>query len=153
MTPRLGVVLLPLFVAGCGLPPAVTIASLAIDAVSLAVSEKTVADHAISQIAQKDCAMWRGFTGDELCIDEDSTFAVAAADGQPTAGGADSADLGAITTASGPIRGEDAPIEAARRADELAADGDMEGRAVWLRIVKVVEELLAEERPEGEKVH
>ena len=103
MTPRLGVVLLPLFVAACGLPPAVTVASFAIDAISLAVSEKTVADHALSQIAQKDCAMWRGFTGDELCIDEDSTFAVTAADGQPTAGGADSADLGAIATASGPI--------------------------------------------------
>ncbi len=106
MTPRLGVVLLPLFVAGCGLPPAVTIASFAIDAISLAVSEKTVADHAISQIAQKDCAMWRGFTGDELCIDEDSTFAVAAADGQPTAGGADSADLVSFTTASGPTEDE-----------------------------------------------
>ncbi len=49
--------------------------------------------------------------------------------------------------------GEDAPIEAALRADELAADGDMDGRAVWLRIVKAVEELLAKERPEGEKVH
>ncbi len=106
MTPRLGVVLLPLFVAGCGLPPAVTIASFAIDAISLAVSEKTVADHALSQIAQKDCAMWRGFTGDELCIDEDSAFAVAAADGQPTAGGADSADLVSFTTASGPTGDE-----------------------------------------------
>ncbi len=31
--------------------------------------------------------------------------------------------------------------------------GDMEGEAVWLRIVKAVEELLSEERPEGEKVH
>ena len=106
MTPRLGVVLLPLFVAGCGLPPAVTIASFAIDAISLAVSEKTVADHALSQIAQKDCAMWRGFTGDELCIDGDSTFAIAAADGQPTAGGADSADLVSLTTASGPTEDE-----------------------------------------------
>ncbi len=114
MTPCLGVVLLPLFVAGCGLPPAVTIASLGIDAVSLAVSEKTVADHAISQIAQKDCAMWRGFTDDKLCIDEDSTFAVAAADGQPTAGGADSADLGAITTASGPISEAAASAQSAR---------------------------------------
>ncbi len=28
------------------------------------------------------------------------------------------------------------------RADELVADGDMEGRAVWLKIVKAVEELL-----------
>ena len=106
MTPRLGVVLLPLFVAGCGLPPAVTIASLVIDAISLAVSEKTVADHALSQITQKDCAMWRGFTGDELCIDEDSAFAIAAADGQPTAGGADSADLVSFTTASGATEDE-----------------------------------------------
>ena len=49
--------------------------------------------------------------------------------------------------------GEDAPILAAMRADELMDAGDMDGRAVWLRIVKAVEELLSEERPEGEKVH
>ena len=49
--------------------------------------------------------------------------------------------------------GEDAPIHAAMRADELMETGDMDGRAVWLRIVKAVEELLAKERPEGEKVH
>ncbi len=40
-----------------------------------------------------------------------------------------------------------------QRADELMETGDMEGRAVWLRIVKAIEELLAKERPEGEKVH
>ncbi len=49
--------------------------------------------------------------------------------------------------------GEDAPLHAAMRADELMETGDMDGRAVWLRIVKAVEELLANERPEGEKVH
>ncbi len=49
--------------------------------------------------------------------------------------------------------GDDAPIHAAMRADELMETGDMDGRAVWLRIVKAVEELLAKERPEGEKVH
>ncbi len=49
--------------------------------------------------------------------------------------------------------GDAADIEAAMRADELAADGDMDGRAVWLRIVKTIEKLLAKERPEGEKVH
>ncbi len=49
--------------------------------------------------------------------------------------------------------GEDALIEAAMRADELAADGDMEGRAVWLRIVKAIEELLSEERPADAEVH
>ncbi len=49
--------------------------------------------------------------------------------------------------------GDAADIEAAMRADERLAAGDMEGEAVWLRIVKAVEELQAEERPEGEKVH
>ncbi len=100
-TLRLGVVLLPLFLAACALPPAVTVASFAIDAISLAVSEKTIADHALSQITQKDCAIWRRLMGDQLCIDEDSAIAVAAADGPSPAGGADSADLGAIATASG----------------------------------------------------
>ena len=46
-----------------------------------------------------------------------------------------------------------ADIEAAMRADARLAAGDMEGEAVWLRIVKAIEELLSEERPEGEKVH
>ncbi len=39
------------------------------------------------------------------------------------------------------------------RADERLAAGDMEGEAVWLRILKAIAELLAKERPEGEKVH
>ncbi len=49
--------------------------------------------------------------------------------------------------------GDAADIEAAMRVDERLAAGDMEGEAVWLRIVKAIEELLAKERPEGEKVH
>ena len=39
------------------------------------------------------------------------------------------------------------------RADELAEDGDMEGRAVWLRIVKAIEELQSQERPDDAEVH
>ncbi len=49
--------------------------------------------------------------------------------------------------------GEDAPILAAMRADELMETGDMDGRAVWLRIVKAIEELVSEERPEDAEVH
>ena len=49
--------------------------------------------------------------------------------------------------------GDDAPIHATMQRDEPAKDGDMEGRAVWLRIVKAVEELLSEERPEDAEVH
>ena len=49
--------------------------------------------------------------------------------------------------------GEDAPIHAAMRADELLEAGDMEGKAVWLRILAAVDELLSGERPEGTEVH
>ena len=53
--------------------------------------------------------------------------------------------------------GEDAPIHAAMWADDLMEagdmEGDMEGEAMWRRIVKAIEELLSEERPLGEKVH
>jgi len=48
--------------------------------------------------------------------------------------------------------GEDAPVLAAMRADELMEAGDMEGRAVWLRIVKAIEELRQRE-PGDRAVH
>ncbi len=38
--------------------------------------------------------------------------------------------------------GDDAPIEAALRADELMEAGDMEGVAVWKMILKAITELL-----------
>ena len=49
--------------------------------------------------------------------------------------------------------GEDAPLHAAMRADELLENGDMEGKAVWIRIVKAVEELLLREPPGGTVTH
>ena len=49
--------------------------------------------------------------------------------------------------------GEAADIEAAMRADERLAAGDMEGEAVWLRIVKAIEGLLSKERPSDEHLH
>ncbi len=48
--------------------------------------------------------------------------------------------------------GEAADIEAAMRADERLAAGDMEGEAMWLRIVKAVEELRQRE-PGDRAVH
>ncbi len=50
-------------------------------------------------------------------------------------------------------QGDAADIEAAMRADELMEAGDMEGRAVWLRIVKAIEELLSKERPDDAELH
>ncbi len=48
--------------------------------------------------------------------------------------------------------GEAADIEAAMRADERLAAGDMEGEAVWLRIVTAIEELRQRE-PGDRAVH
>ncbi len=49
--------------------------------------------------------------------------------------------------------GDKALVHAAMRADELAADGDMDDWAVWLRIVKAIEELQSQERPDDAEVH
>ena len=49
--------------------------------------------------------------------------------------------------------GRDAQIEAAMRADELLNKGDLEGYAVWKRVVRAVEELLRSEPIEGERVN
>ncbi len=49
--------------------------------------------------------------------------------------------------------GDDAMIHAAMRANELLKAGEMDGVAVWKRILRAVDELLAKERPKGAAVH
>ena len=46
--------------------------------------------------------------------------------------------------------GEDAALEAAQRVDAMLEKGDMEGAAVWRRILKVVKEMQRKERWVGE---
>ena len=52
------------------MPPAITLASLAADVVSYASTGKSVSDHGISLVLQKDCALLRGFKG-EICLEPD----------------------------------------------------------------------------------
>ncbi len=52
------------------MPPAITIASLVADIASYASTGKTVADHGISLVFQKDCALLRGFEGG-ICLEPD----------------------------------------------------------------------------------
>ena len=49
--------------------------------------------------------------------------------------------------------GDDAPIHAAMRADELLEAGDLDGQAVWKLILKAIEKLQSKERPRGKKLH
>ena len=49
--------------------------------------------------------------------------------------------------------GVDAPIVAAKRADELFEEGDLDGAAVWKRILHAVEELQRVRPRVGERVN
>ena len=51
------------------------------------------------------------------------------------------------------IHGDEAPIHAAMRADELLDAGDMGGAATWRRIIEAMEELMGTERNENMPVH
>ncbi len=59
----------PLLLAACAAPLPFQIASWAIDGISYLSTGKSVADHGISLIAQKDCALWRSVKGEAVCID------------------------------------------------------------------------------------
>ncbi len=49
--------------------------------------------------------------------------------------------------------GQDAPIEAAMRADAMLDKGDLDGYAVWKRILRAVGELQGMVPKSGEAVH
>ncbi len=49
--------------------------------------------------------------------------------------------------------GEDAPVETAMRADAMLEAGDLDGFAVWKRILRAVEELQGMEPASGTRVH
>jgi hypothetical protein len=50
-------------------------------------------------------------------------------------------DIWRVTTLLLDQHGDEAALGAAQRADKLMDEGDMEGVAVWRRIVKAIEEL------------
>lgn len=68
----------PFILAGCGAPLAVQVASLFADGISLVTTDKTLTDHGLSAIAGKDCAVWRGVKGEEICLDENEDALVVA---------------------------------------------------------------------------
>ncbi len=49
--------------------------------------------------------------------------------------------------------GEDAPIHAAMKADAMLESGDLDGYAVWKRVLRAVEELQGTAPKPGEVVH
>ncbi len=49
--------------------------------------------------------------------------------------------------------GDDAGLQAAQRADDMLDRGDMDGLAVWKRILAAVEEIARTEPADGEQRH
>ena len=49
--------------------------------------------------------------------------------------------------------GKDAALVASQRIDESLAQGDLEGRSVWYRILKAVSELQRDKPTKGERLN
>jgi hypothetical protein len=49
--------------------------------------------------------------------------------------------------------GDEADVQAAMRADELMAEGDIEGQRTWLRVVRAIDTLRKDAPSEGERQH
>ncbi|MCH8112801.1 MAG: hypothetical protein IH905_12745 [Proteobacteria bacterium] len=46
--------------------------------------------------------------------------------------------------------GEDAPIFAAMQADKCLEGGDLDGKAVWMRVIGAIKELLNQQQPNSD---
>ncbi len=55
----------------------VQVASWALDGISVLATERTLVDHGVSLLAQKDCAIWRGIKGEKFCTNDDPVLMVA----------------------------------------------------------------------------
>ena len=99
MTRGAAVVLGSVLLGACAMPMPLRVASWALDGIAYLTTEKSVTDHGISLVAQQDCALWRGFIGEQICRSEDGTaIAVAAAEGPASGFGA---ETGAAMAGSG----------------------------------------------------
>jgi len=99
-------VLISVLLGACSIPVPLKFASWALDGIAYLTTEKSVTDHGISLVARKDCALWRGVKGEQICRSDDGT-AIAAAEGQAVgnAEGGYSSDawtLVALAPAAGP---------------------------------------------------
>jgi len=134
-----------LLLGGCALPLPVQIASWALDGLSVLTTEKTITDHGVSLVAQKDCALWRGLVEGAVCRDSDAVTTIALADIAPSpatdappgvvrGAGAlaladDGARLAAFETAAG------APVEAVT-APTVSEDASPAAPANWQATVE-----------------
>lgn len=78
-----------LLLGGCALPVPLQIASWAADGISFVMTKKSLTDHGLSMVAQKDCALLRAVTEGTVCRDDDAATMIADA----SQGNADAAPI------------------------------------------------------------
>ena len=127
------VLVLPIFLGACGLPPAFQIVSWIANGFSYMATNKSVSDHGISLVSGRDCAVHRSLAGNDICNDgEEGGSVVASLDSvtdSPLASGAaespqePAAALAAMDLAAGPLDAASAEPEpaAALAAMDFAA--------------------------------
>lgn len=128
-----------LFLSGCigVVPPVVAVASYAIDGASLLVSGKSVSDHAISEIADEDCAMWRIVKLKKPCRpyqNSENIARVTVSDGEAVTQLADRSDVGLVTartdSADKVLRSR--RLAGARRTRPVVATVPVATTATWI---------------------
>ncbi len=82
----------------CALPLPMIVAGYAIDGAVLVATDKMIMDHALSAVADEDCAMWRAVTWGDICIENEDDAVIATAAGSGAAAGYQGV---AVATASG----------------------------------------------------
>lgn len=76
---RLGAIMAVFFLGACALPMPLQVASLIADGFSLVTTNKTVADHGVSAMMEKDCSFMRGMQEGSLCRENDGVLVAAVA--------------------------------------------------------------------------
>jgi len=111
-------------VSGCivAMPPAVQAASFALDGLSYAATGKSVTDHAISAMADKDCAIARALNGEQICTTDALMAELNAIDGRLNKPNAE-----IIAKSVTPVR-NDAAFQ--RASLQLAANSDLDADEV-----------------------
>ncbi|MDV7340180.1 hypothetical protein RYZ26_11285 [Terasakiella sp. A23] len=66
-TPYVCLFISTFMLSGCAAPPALQVLSFALDGISYIATDKSVADHGLSVVAQRDCKMLRTLQGEEIC--------------------------------------------------------------------------------------
>ncbi|MFO0998429.1 MAG: SPOR domain-containing protein [Alphaproteobacteria bacterium] len=139
-----GVVFSAFALSGCVLPAAVSIASFAFDGASYVATGKSVQDHAISMVADEDCALWRVVAGRSICVEKSETT-IAALPVQPPQRTRDGVSEPTGLEASAPDRTATAPEEGERPASAAVAASEESSPAAEAPV-----ELAAAEEPARE---